>query len=463
MKQLRPLSLKILFILFALPLFHLKGQQTPWINLFEKNDLTDFKQLNGNAAFELKDGILIGTSKRNTPNSFLATKAIYVDFILEFEVLIEFGLNSGVQFRSNSFPDYYNGRVHGYQCEIETSSRKWAGGIYDEARRGWLYPLTRNPRGQEAFVNGTWNHYRIEAIGNTIKSFVNGIAVSNLVDDKTAEGFIAFQVHGISKPEEEGKQVRWKNVRILTSNLERFKKKASNKAPQISYLNGILTEEEQRLGFRMLWDGKTTKGWRGAKQKTFPKKGWSIKEGVLTVEASDGKESRNGGDIVTLDSFRDFELSLDFKLTPGANSGIKYFVNTKLNKQEGSAIGLEYQLLDDQDHPDAQLGKNGNRTMGSLYDLIRAENRTTGARGKNFKGVGQWNNARIVSKNGKVTHWLNHVKIVEYDRFSQVFEALVEKSKYEKWEHFGRWPEGVILLQDHGNEVSFKNIKIREF
>ena len=95
--------------------------------------------------------------------------------------------------------------------------------------------------------------------------------------------------------------------------------------------------------------------------------------------------------------------------------------------------------------------------------IIRAENKTSGSRGKNFKGIGKWNNARIISINGKIEHWLNHVKVVEFDRYSQTFSALVEKSKYEKWDNFGKWESGNILLQDHGDKVSFKNIKIREF
>ena len=441
----------------------LVGQASDWEPLFNGTNFDNFEQLNGTADFVIEGEAIVGISKLHTPNSFLATKKSYSDFILEFEVKIDNGLNSGVQFRSNSFPEYQKGRVHGYQCEIETSSRKWSGGIYDEARNGWLYPLTINPTGQNAFVTGQWNHYRIEAIGNTIRTYVNGIQCANLVDPTTREGFIAFQVHSIEKSEDAGKKVAWKNIKILTNNLETQRNPTYSYSPEVSNLNNALTDNEKRKGWRLLWDGQSTQGWRGAKLDHFPPNGWKIENGELKVLASDGAESANGGDIVSLETFSDFELSVDFKITEGANSGIKYFVDTELNKGTGSAIGLEFQILDDKRHPDASQGKNGNRTVGSLYDLIRAENWDTGARGKNFKGVGVWNNARIVVKGGRVEHWLNHVKVVEFDRFSQIFKALVERSKYEQWDNFGRQPAGLILLQDHGDEVTFKNIKIREF
>ncbi len=452
----------ILFIPFFLLSSFFLSAQGDWEVLFNGKDLSNFQQLGGTAKYKIENGELIGISRMDTPNSFMATKKNYGDFILEFEVYVENGLNSGVQFRSLSTKDYMNGRVHGYQCEIETSSRKWAGGVYDEARNGWLYPLTRNPKGQNAFVPGEWNRYRIEAIGSTIRTWVNNVQCANLVDDTTAEGFIAFQVHGIGEKALEGKIVKWRNIRIQTANLEASRKAVDPEVPEISYLTNQLTEDESRKGWHLLWDGKTTTGWRGAKLKEFPSKGWEIKDGQLTVLSSGGAESNNGGDIVTDEVFGDFELSVDFKMVEGANSGIKYYVDPALNKGEGSAIGLEFQILDDAKHPDAKEGKNGNRTVGSLYDLIRAENRDS-SRGKNFKGVGEWNNARIVSKGGRVEHWLNHVKVVEFDRFSQIFKALVEKSKYEKWEDFGRLPQGYILLQDHGDHVSFKNIKVREF
>jgi len=455
-------KVNLLFIVSLLLYGSVLSAQENWEILFNGKDLSNFEQLNGNAKYEIKNQELIGTSRLNTPNSFMATRKTYGDFILEFDVFVENGLNSGVQFRSLSIPSYLDGRVHGYQCEIETSARKWAGGIYDEARNGWLYPLSRNPKGQEAFVPGEWNHYRIEAIGNTIRTWINDIQCANLVDDTTAEGFIAFQVHSIHDESLEGKIVKWRNIKIKTTDLDNSRKAVDVDVPEISYLTNQLTASEIRKGWRMLWDGKTSNGWRGARLDGFPDKGWEISDGALSVLSSGGAESQNGGDIVTTAAFSDFELSVDFKITEGANSGIKYFVDAGLNQGEGSAIGLEFQVLDDEKHPDAKKGQNGNRTVGSLYDLIRAEN-TDSSRGKNFKGVGNWNNARIVVKGGHVEHWLNQIKVVEFDRHSQLFRALVEKSKYEQWKDFGRIPEGLILLQDHGDRVSFRNIKVREF
>ena len=226
---------------------------------------------------------------------------------------------------------------------------------------------------------------------------------------------------------------------------------------EISAANTLSPTEVQQ-GWRLLWDGKSSTGWTSAKAPTFPATGWEIKEGVWSVVPSGGHEGGNGasgGDIITLEKFSNFELSVDFKIAPGTNSGIKYFVDVGLNKGEGSAIGLEYQILDDERHPDAKLGRNGNRTIGSLYDLIPA------AKDKPVNPIGQWNTARIVVRGDHVEHWLNGRKIVEYTRFTPEFKKLVEESKYHIWPHFGELKEGPILLQDHGDAVSFRNIKIR--
>jgi hypothetical protein len=215
-----------------------------------------------------------------------------------------------------------------------------------------------------------------------------------------------------------------------------------------------LTEQEKAGGWKLLFDGKTTAGWRGAHRGTFPDSGWMIENGALVVLPATGGEAKNGGDIVTMDEYSNFDLQLEFQLTEGANSGIKYFVTEK-EKPNGSAIGLEYQILDDERHPDAKLGNHeGSRTVASLYDLIKAENKTV-------KPMGEWNAARIVSKRQHVEHWLNGGKVLEYERGSEDFRKLVAESKYKIWENFGEAPQGHILLQDHGNRVAFRNIRIR--
>lgn len=215
-----------------------------------------------------------------------------------------------------------------------------------------------------------------------------------------------------------------------------------------------LSSMEKRNGWILLFDGKTTTGWRGAYRDEFPAQGWKIEGGELIVIKSDGREARNGGDIITKEKYGNYELTLEAKLTPGANSGVKYFVIERLPKSPGSAIGLEFQILDDDLHPDAKMGKNGNRTIGSLYDLIPATSKTP-------RAIGEWNQVRIISKNNKVEHWLNGSKVVEYERGSPAFRALVADSKYKNFEGFGEAPEGHLLLQDHGDEVHYRNIKLR--
>ncbi|MBB5285944.1 hypothetical protein HNQ92_004104 [Rhabdobacter roseus] len=425
-----------------------------WQMLFNGKDLTGWKQLNGKAKYEVKDGMIIGTSTLNTPNSFLTTEKDYSDFIFECDVMVDNSLNSGIQIRSLSKPDYQDGRVHGYQIEIDPSDRAWSGGIYDEARRGWLYPVDINQSGRKAFKKGEWNKYRVEAIGNSIRTFVNDVPVAHLIDDMTPSGFICLQVHSINKKEQEGTQVRWKNVRIKTTDL---KPSPTADIRVVNMLPNNLSELEKSQGWKLLYDGKTAEHWRGYNSQEFPPKRWSYQDGTITVAKSDGSET--GNDIVTREKFGPgFEFQFEFKLTEGANSGVKYFVNEGLDAKGKSGLGLEYQVLDDAKHPDAKMGVVGNRTLASLYDLIPAEKP-----GNSQKKIGEWNRGRlVVHPDGTVEHFLNEQKVLEYKRGGAIYKALVARSKYKDFEGFGLAKEGNLLLQDHGDLVSFRSLKVKE-
>jgi len=218
-----------------------------------------------------------------------------------------------------------------------------------------------------------------------------------------------------------------------------------------------LSAKEKAEGWKLLFDGKTSVGWRSVHGPAFPATGWEVKDGLLSVTDHGGEEGGDAGDIITTRKYSSFELTAEFRITTGANSGIKYFVDPDLNKGRGSAIGYEYQILDDAVHPDAKKGKDGDRTIGSLYDMIPA------AKDKPVKPVGEWNTARIVVRGAHVEHWLNGMKVVEYDRFTPQFRAMVAESKYHVWPGFADMPDGYILLQDHGFPVSFRSIKIRVF
>ncbi|MEO6455965.1 MAG: DUF1080 domain-containing protein [Ginsengibacter sp.] len=448
-------SLLYFILLFPLSLFAQPDKD--WQNLFNGKNLLGWKRLGGGASYKAEGSSIVGRTVMNSGNTFLVTEQEYGDFVLELDVFVEDPEgNSGIQTRShyNAAGNKGAGKVYGRQCEIDPSDRKWTGGIYDEGRREWLYPMQLNAAAQNVYKKGEFNHIKIECIGNEMKTWINGVAAAYVVDTLDKKGFIGLQVHAISKADHADKKVLFKNIRIKTKNI----------TPQpfpkgiyvVNFLPNTLTGYEKKDGWRLLFDGKTNSGWVSAVSNSFPAKGWNISNGSISVLPSEGKEAGNGGDIVTKEEYNSFDLSFEFKLSPGANSGLKYFV-TLAEKTTGSAIGLEYQVLDDSLHPDAKLGRNGNRTLGSLYDLIPA------AKQKRFiRPIGQWNLGRIiVYPDDKVEHYLNGIKVLEYIRGSKEFKDLVAISKYVTWPNFGMAPAGHILLQDHGNAVSFRSIKIK--
>lgn len=221
---------KSILLLLTIALFSFgptKNNKAPWIHLIDGNTLNGWTILGGNATYKVENGVVIGTTAANTSNTFLTTNNHYGDFILELDYKVNPSMNSGIQIRSNSLPTYRNGNVHGYQVEIDPSKCAWSGGIYDEQRRGWLNPLTDTPKAQKAFKQNEWNHFRIEAIGDTIKTWINKAPAAYLIDNKTASGFIGLQVHSIPKDKKAGTQIRWKNIKIITDNPVKYSRKSS--------------------------------------------------------------------------------------------------------------------------------------------------------------------------------------------------------------------------------------------
>lgn len=432
--------------------------QAPWRDITPRAGLAGWHVTGGKATYDVDRGELIGRAAPGATNSWLVSDARYGDFILEFDAQTDPALNSGVMIRGQSRPDYRDGVVYGYQAEIDPSSRRWSGGLYDEQRRQWLHTLGRNEPARRTFRSGDWNHYRVEAIGMRLRTWVNGVPAADVVDEMDARGFIAFQVHAIPDAAAARRpEVRFRNVRIITDTPMRHALPPTELEQQ-GWLSNRLSSGERHAGWKLLWDGKTGMGWRSVKTAHFPTSGWSMASGVLGVAGGS-----SGGDIITTRDYRNFELSVDFRLKPGANSGIKYFLDPNLLKSKGQAIGLEYQLLDDARHPDAKMGRDGNRTLGSLYDLITARNLSDpDSPGKRINPPGEWNRAVIVVRGNHVEHWLNGFKMVEYDRGSPAFRALVAQSKYADVSGFGEGEQGPILLQDHGGGVDFRSIKLRE-
>ena len=210
-----------------------------------------------------------------------------------------------------------------------------------------------------------------------------------------------------------------------------------------------LTAKEKKEGWVLLFNGKNLDGWTSVGKEIPPTFGWVVEDGCLTVRKQGDKR---GGDIITREQYSDFDLKVDFRITKGANSGIKYFFT---RYEKGGWLGLEYQILDDENHPDAKMGRDGNRLEGGLYDMLPTSP-------KKLNPIGEWNQARIVAKGTKVTHYLNGEKKLSFDRSSKQYKKAWLLSKYKDCQPmFGDVKEGYILLQDHGDVVSFRNVKIK--
>jgi hypothetical protein len=225
---------------------------------------------------------------------------------------------------------------------------------------------------------------------------------------------------------------------------------AASKAPVAAPPANTLSAKEKAAGWKLLFDGKSTKGWRAFKNGVFPAEKWTAVDGTLKCGA--GKKVT---DIVTEEEYDSFEFAWEWRLSAAANSGVKYLVDEAMAKKANDGIGFEYQILDDEKHPDAKKGKDGNRTAGSLYDLIPA------AKEKTLHPVGEWNASRLVVNGNQVEHWLNGTKVLSYERGSADMKTRIAESKYKEIPGFGEVTKGRLLLQDHDTEVYFRNMKIR--
>lgn len=208
-----------------------------------------------------------------------------------------------------------------------------------------------------------------------------------------------------------------------------------------------LTEAEKQEGWQLLFDGKSMEHFKGFRKSEVPS-GWEVEDGTITLAG------KGAGDIITRGQYGDFELSIDWKISEGGNSGIMYHVSEDTTYANTYNSGPEMQVLDDEKHPDAKKGVNGNRKAGSLYDLIPLSTPAV-------RPAGEWNTARLVVKDGKVEHWLNDKKVVEYELGTPAWDSMVQQSKFASMPGFGAHKEGHIALQDHGNRVWFRNIRIR--
>jgi HEAT repeat protein len=411
-----------------------QAQSPAWRPLFNGTDLHDWVQRGGKAIYRIEDDQIVGQSVPNTPNSFLCTRDEFANFILEFEFLVDPRLNSGVQIRSQSLDSYRNGVVHGYQIEIDPSARAWSAGIYDESRRGWLADLRDNPDAREAFRQNDWNHVRVEAVGERIRTWINGVAAADLRDDLTPSGFIALQVHGVST--DEPMTVRWRRIRI-----QELDDRAGTTRDLLGPVTDTMGQAPPADAVVLLGPDGDLSEWKSVRAGV-DEVPWRWQDGALRAAPASGS-------IETVREFTDFHLHIEFNVTavPGGQ-------HSQANGNSGVYILRRYeiQILNSYGQP---LGPANE--CGAIYQVKAPDANAS-------RPAGEWQSYDIVFRSPRWdaagTKTENaRVSVLHNGRLIHDNAAIPNKTGAGAAE---APTPGPILLQDHMSPVRFRNAWIRE-
>ena len=385
-----------------------------WQDLFDGKTLDGWHRLGGKANYRVENGELIGSTVPNTPNTFLCTDEMYGDFELQFEVKVHDELNSGVQIRSSSVPGFRKGAVHGYQVEIDPSPRAYSGGVYDESRRGWLQDLSDNEAGRKAFKNGEWNRYRVRAVGDHIQVWINGVSTADLHDDLTRHGFIGLQVHGVGG-RQDALEVRWRNIRINDMGVP-------GRTPPEGATVLLAGPADMAK-----WEKSASPG---------EDIGWEWKDGYLEIVP-------RSGTIVTREMYGDCTLHVEFAVDDNKKSG-------QANGNSGVYLQGRYevQILN-------SAGQEPTKSIcGAIYGVKAADYNMA-------YPAYEWQSFDIIFTAAK---WdgdkkLNDARMTVFHNGTLVHRD-VEIPKGTTAGRAEREGVGVVLLQDHGSPIRFRNIWI---
>lgn len=461
---MKPLQVRAVLCLFALLLSidsSAVENKARWESLFDGKTLNGWEQLAGSARYGVQDGMIVGTAVVGSPNSFLCTKGVFENFVLELDFKVDEGLNSGIQIRSESKKEYKNGLVHGYQVEIDpvrvefyqkdppnlrsdgsivpagTGPRSWTGGIYDEKRRGWLADLTHNEAARNAFRPGAWNHFRIEAIGDSIRTWINGVHAANLIDSMTPIGFIGLQVHATE--ENKPMQVRWKNIRIqdLGANVAQPGSVANPAdAPRATQPSPTLNAPPPQDAI-VLFDGSNLHSWASQANKK-----WEESDGPADwkIIPGEGVEVVSGaGSIITKQRFSDFKLHLEFRLLGDKTNGGVYLlaryelnINDSYGDRQGSQCGAFANLVE---AIAPRVPMAAPPLQWQTFDI-------------DFRAP-RFDTLETLAENARATVQLNGVVIHDNVELGKRRGAA---------KRLGDAPDGPIMLQEHGTAYQFRNI-----